>query len=103
MKKPVRKRLLGRRLFSGGLCCGLFALFALLGLGGSFGGVGLGLGGGSLLGDLLWCGGSLLSGDRVNLGFGVGHCDGLLEVLAWRKAGRSSRVGASGTTAARRT
>ena len=71
MKKPVRKRLLGRRLFSGGLCCGLFALFALLslglGLGGGFGGVGLSLGGGSLLGDLLGGGGSLLSGDRVNL------------------------------------
>merc|ERR1719400_2517667 len=87
MKKPVRKRLLGCRLFSSGL----FALFALLslglGLGGGFGGVGLGLGGGSLLGDLLGCGGSLLGGDRVNLGFGVGHCDGLLEVLAWRKAG----------------
>jgi len=68
MKKPVRKRLLGCRLFSGGLCCGLFALLSLgLGLGGGFGGVGLGLGGGSLLGDLLGCGGSLLSGDRVNL------------------------------------
>ena len=69
MKKPVRKRLLGCRLFSGGLCCGLFALFALLslGLGGGFGGLGLSLGGGSLLGDLLGCGRSLLSCDLVNL------------------------------------
>ena len=60
----------GRRLLGSHLAgCGFFALFTLLslGLGGGFGAFGLSLGSGSLLGNLLGCGRSLLSCDLVNL------------------------------------